>query len=50
MGEESIKSIKSRTQKGVTLNGYLPIKWMAPNKYCQTFFVHWSGQVYYSIT
>ena len=36
--------------KGVTLNAYLPIKWMAPNRYCRTFFVHWSGQVYYSIT
>ena len=25
---------------------YVRTKWMAPNKYCGIFFVHWSGQVH----
>ena len=29
---------------------YVRTKWMAPNKCCGTFFVHWFGQVYQSIT
>ena len=53
-GEESIKSMKSRTQKVGYSNyvhmhtrrrgvekyviRYVRIKWLAPNKYCETFF------------
>ena len=67
-GEESIKLMKSLTQKELTVNAYICIqrrgrgglggggvveksdiryvrtKWMAPDKCCGTFFVHWSGQ------
>ena len=60
MVEESIKSMKSHKQKGVTLDAYLCLqrgrgveklviryvstKWMAPNKCCGIFFVPCSGQ------
>ena len=30
--------------------GHVRTKWMAPNKFCGIFCVHWFGQVYYSIT
>ena len=29
---------------------YVRTKWMAPNKFCGIFFLHWFGQVHYSIT
>ena len=29
---------------------YVRTKWMAPNKCCEIFFVHWSSQVHLSIT
>ena len=62
MGEESIKSMKSRKQKGgyskcvnMRTSGreveksvirYVRTKWMAPDKCSGIFFVHWSGQVH----
>ena len=68
MGKESIKLVKSHTQKGgyskcidmstrerrwergggveKSVIKYVRTKWMAPNKYCGIFFVHWSGQVH----
>ena len=61
-GEESIKSMKSHTQKGgyskcihIRARGrgveksvirYVRTKWIAPNKCCGILFVHWSGQVH----
>ena len=29
---------------------YVRTKWIAPNKFCEIFFVCWFGQVHYSIT
>ena len=29
---------------------YVRTKWIAPNKFCEIFFVYWFGQVHYSIT
>ena len=61
MWEESIKSMKSRTQKWAyskyvhkrargrrvekSVIRYVCNKWMAHNKCCGTFFIHWSSQV-----
>ena len=62
VGEESMKSMKSRTQKdsyskqvpmrtrwrGIekSVIRYVRTKWMAPDKCCGIFFVHWSGQIH----
>ena len=62
MGEESIKSMKSHTQKESyskrvhmrtsrrelekLVIRYVRTKWMTPDKCCGIFFVHWPGQVY----
>ena len=51
MGEESIELIKSRTQKVIKIVKklvirYVRTKWMASNKCCGKFFVHWSGKVH----
>ena len=66
IGEGSIKSMKSRTQRGVTLNVYICVqrggraeksviryvrnKWIARDNCCKILVAYWSRQVYKSIT
>ena len=35
-------------ERGVekSIIGYVRTKWMAPNKFCEIFFLHWFGQVH----
>ena len=62
MGEERIKSMKKHKQNGgyfkyvhmftrgrsveKLIIRYVRTKWMAPEKYCGMFLVHWFGQVH----